>query len=57
MQKGSAAVLLQEILIRKETIFKVRRELRQMFPKYRDECYIAAGSHMDVGNDDNDRMM
>ena len=26
-----------------------------MFPKY--ECYIAAGSHVDVGNDENDRAL
>jgi len=26
-----------------------------MFPKY--ECYIAAGSHVDVGNDQNDRTL
>ena len=34
----AAVVLLQEVLIRKGTTVKVRRELRQMFPKY--ECYI-----------------
>jgi len=34
---------------------KVRRELRQMFPMY--ECYIAARSHVDVGNDENDRTL
>ena len=28
---------------------------RQMFPKY--ECYISAGSHVDVGNDENDRTL
>ena len=26
-----------------------------MFPMY--ECYIAAGSHVDVGNDENDRTL
>jgi len=31
-----------ELLIRKRTTVKVRRELRQMFPMY--ESYIAAGS-------------
>jgi len=55
MQKGAAVVLLQEVLIRKETTVKVRRYFRQMFPMY--ECYIAAGSHVDVGNDENDRTL
>ena len=55
MQKEAAVVLLQEVLIRKGTTVKVRRELRQMFPKYK--CYIAAGSHVDVGNDENDRTL
>ena len=55
MQKEAAVVLLQEILIRKGTTLKVRRELRQMFPMY--ECYIAAESHVDVGNDENDRTL
>ena len=55
MQKGAAVVLLQEVLIRKGTTVKVRRELRQMFPMY--ECYITAGSHVDVGNDENDRTL
>ena len=55
MQKGAAVVLLQEVLIRKGTKVKVRRELRQMFPKY--ECYISAGIHVDVGNDENDRTL
>jgi len=48
-------VQLQEVLRRKGNTVRVRRELRQMFPKY--ECYIAAGSHVDVGNDKNDRML
>ena len=48
MQKGAAVFLLQEVLIR--TTVKFRRELRQMFPMH--ECYIAAGSHVDVGNDE-----
>jgi len=55
MQKGAAVVLLQEVLIRKGTTVKFKRELRQMFPMY--ECYIAAGSHVDVGNDENDRTL
>jgi len=55
MQKGAAVVLLQEVLIRKGITIRVRREVRQMFPKY--ECYIAAGSHVDVGNDANDRTL
>ena len=55
MQKGAAVVLLQKVLIRKGTTVKVRRELRQMFPIY--ECYIAAGSHVDVGNDENERTL
>jgi len=55
MQKGAAVVLLQEVLIRKGTTIKVRRELRKMFPMY--ECYIAAGSHVDVGNDENVRTL
>jgi len=55
MQKGAAVVLLQEVLIRKGTTVKVRRELRQMFPMY--ECYIAAGSHVDVGKNENDRTL
>ena len=55
MQKGAAVVLLQEVLIHKGTTVKDRRELRQMFPEY--ECYIAAGSHVDVGNDENDRTL
>jgi len=55
MQKGAAVVLLQEVLIRKGTTVKVRRELRQTFPKY--ECYITAGRHVDVGNDENDRTL
>jgi len=55
MQKVAAVVLLQEVLIRKGTTVKVRRELKQMFPKY--ECNIVAGSHVDVGNDDNDRTL
>ena len=54
-KKGAAVVLLQEVLIRKGKTVKVRRELRQMFPMY--ECYIAAGSHVDVGNDENDRTL
>ena len=37
--------------LRKGTTVKVRR----MFPMY--ECYIAAGSHVDVGNDENDRTL
>ena len=53
MQEGAAVVLLQEALTCKETTDKVRRELRKMVPKY--DCYIAAGSHVDVGNDENDR--
>ena len=52
MQKGAAVVLLQEVLVRKGTKVKIRRELRQMFPKY--ECYISVGSHVDVENDGND---
>jgi len=48
MQKGAAVVLLQEVLIRKGTTVKVRRELRKMFPMY--ECYIAAGSHVERDN-------
>jgi len=55
MQKGAAVVLLEEVLIRKGTTVRVRRELRHMFPKY--ECYIAAGSHVDVRNDKNDRTL
>jgi len=55
MQKGAAVVLLQEVLKRRGTTVKVRRELRQMFLKY--ECYISAGSHVDVGNDENDRTL
>jgi len=55
MQKGAAVVLLQEVLIRKGTTVKVRRELRQMFPMY--ECYITAGSHVDAGNDEHDRTL
>ena len=55
MQKGAAVVLLQEELILKATTVKVRRELRQMFAMYK--CYIAAGSHVDVGNDENDRTL
>ena len=55
MQKGAAVVLQQEVLIRKGTTVKVRRELRQMFPMY--ECYIAAGNYVDVGNDQNDRTL
>jgi len=51
MQKGVAVVVLQEIL--KRTTVKVRRELTQMSPMY--ECYLAAGRHVDVGNDENDR--
>jgi len=55
MHKGAAVVLLQEVLIHKGTTFKVRRELIQMFPVY--ECYIAAGSHVDIGNDKNNRTL
>jgi len=55
MQKGAAVVLLQEVLISKETTVKVRRELRQMFPMY--ECYMSAGRHVDVGNDEDDRTL
>jgi len=55
MQKGAAVVLLQEVLIRKGTTVRVRRELRHMCPMY--ECYIAVGSHVDVGNDGNDRTL
>jgi len=55
MQKGAAVVLLQEVLIRNGMTVKVRRELGQMFPMY--ECYIAARSHVSVGNDENDRML
>jgi len=55
MQKRAAVVLLQEVLTRTGTTVKVRRELRQMFPKY--DCYIAVGSHVDVGNDENDRTL
>ena len=54
-KKGAAVVLLQEVLIHKGTTVEVRRELRQMFPKYK--CYIAAGRHVDVGNDENDRTL
>jgi len=52
MQTGVAVVLVQEILIRKGTIDREKQKHRQMFPKY--ECYIAVGSHVDVGNDEND---
>ena len=55
MQKGAAVVLLQKLLLRKGTKVKVRQEPRQMLPKY--EYYIAAGSHADVGNDENDRTL
>jgi len=55
MQKEAAVVLLQKVLTRKATTVKFRRELRQMFPMY--ECYIAAGSHVDVGNDENDKTL
>jgi len=55
MQRGATVVLLQEVVIHKGMTVKVRRELRQMFPKY--ECYIAAGSHADIGNDKNDRTL
>jgi len=55
MQKGAAVVLLQDVLIRKGTTVKVRRELVQMFSMY--ECYIEAGSHVDVGNNENERTL
>jgi len=55
MQKGAAVVLLQEVLTREGTRVRVRRELRQMFLNY--ECYIAAGSHLDEGIDENDRTL
>ena len=55
IQKGAAVVLLQQVLIRKGTTVKVRRELRLMFPMY--ECYVAARSHVDVGNSENDRTL
>ena len=55
MQKEATVVLLHEAVIRKETTVRVRRDLRQIFPKY--ECYIAVGSHVDVGNDPNDRTL
>jgi len=55
MQKGAEVVLLQEVIIRKGTTVKVRRELRQMFPMY--ECYITAGSHVNVGSEKNDRTL
>ena len=55
MQKGAAVVLLQEVRTRKGKTAKVRRELRQMFPM--NECYIVAGSHVNVGNDENDRTL
>jgi len=55
MQKGAAAVLLQEALIRKRTTVRVRRERRQMFSEY--QFYIELGSHMDVGNDKNNRTL
>jgi len=52
---GAAVILLQEVLTCKGTTVEVRRELRQIFPRY--ECYIAAGSHLDVGNDENHRTL
>ena len=55
MQKEATVVLLHEVVIRKETTVRVRRDLRQIFPKY--ECYIAVGSHVDVGNDESDRTL
>jgi len=55
MQKAASVVLLQEALLRKGTTVRVKQELRQMFPKY--ECYITAGSHVDVGNDENERTL
>jgi len=55
MQKGAVVVLLQEVLTRKGTTVRVRRELRRMFPHY--ECYIAAGSHVDVGNNENEKTL
>jgi len=55
MQKGAAVVLLQEVLLRKRTTVKVSRELTQILVKY--ECYIAAGSHVDVRNNENDRTL
>jgi len=38
MQKGAAVFLLQQELVRKGTIVRVRRELRHIFPEF--ECYI-----------------
>jgi len=43
------------MMMRKGTTVQVRRELRQLFPKY--EFYIAEGSHVDVGNDKNDKTL
>jgi len=57
MQKGAAVVLLQEVLICKGTTAKFGRELRQMFPEPEYECYVAAESHVDTGNHENDRTL
>ena len=50
MQKGAAVVLLQEVLIRKGTTVKVRRELRQVFPT---ECsrHLTCHAQDSSGND------
>jgi len=53
MQKGTAVVLLQEVLIRKGTKVKVRRELSNNLTEYK--CYIAVGSHVDRGKNQIDR--
>jgi len=46
MRKKAAIVMLQEIRIPRGTKFRVQRNFRRKYPEY--ECYIAAGSDVDV---------
>jgi len=54
-QKETVVFLLQEVFIRKGTTVRFRQELRHMFTGY--EYFIKMGSHVDAGNDKNDRTL
>jgi len=49
MQKKAAIVMLQKIQIPRGSKFRVQRDFRRKYPEY--ECYIAAGSDIDLAAD------
>ena len=47
--KESSIIMLQEIRIPQGSKFRVQRDFRRKYPEY--ECYIAAGSDVDLAAD------